>query len=97
MADNLETQTAVEPLTEYCRTCGHSKDSHNLDFKGAPNRGSRTLRSWRIRMPSHDRPEFGRSLHLRGVEQLGLRTSRRSRKKAPEPGLRSACTAVNAR
>ena len=30
MTDNLETQTAVEPLTEYCRTCGHSKDSHNL-------------------------------------------------------------------
>ena len=37
MANNLETQTAVEPLTEYCRTCGHSKDSHNLDFKGAPD------------------------------------------------------------
>ena len=36
MADGLETQTAVEPLTEYCRTCGHSKESHNLDFGGAP-------------------------------------------------------------
>jgi hypothetical protein len=37
MANNTETQTVVEPATEYCRTCGHAKETHNLDFRGDPN------------------------------------------------------------
>ena len=36
MANNPETQTVVEPVTEYCRICGHAKGSHNLDFRGDP-------------------------------------------------------------
>jgi len=36
MANNTETQTVVEPLTEYCRTCGHAKETHNLNFRGDP-------------------------------------------------------------
>lgn len=36
MADGMGSQNVVEPLTEYCRTCGHAKESHNLDFRGAP-------------------------------------------------------------
>ena len=36
MANNTETQTVVEPVTEYCRTCGHAKESHNLNFRGDP-------------------------------------------------------------
>jgi hypothetical protein len=37
MANSTETQTVVEPLTtEYCRTCGHAKETHNLDFRGDP-------------------------------------------------------------
>ena len=38
MASNTETQTVVEPVTEYCRTgtCGHAKESHNLNFRGDP-------------------------------------------------------------
>ena len=36
MANNTETQTIVEPVTEYCRTCGHAKESHNLNFRGDP-------------------------------------------------------------
>jgi hypothetical protein len=35
MTTNTETQTVVEPLTtEYCRTCGHARETHNLDFRG---------------------------------------------------------------
>lgn len=37
MADGMESLNVVEPLTEYCRTCGHAKESHNLDFHGAPD------------------------------------------------------------
>jgi hypothetical protein len=36
MTHGTESQNVVEPLTEYCRTCGHAKESHNLDFQGAP-------------------------------------------------------------
>ena len=36
MANNTETQAVVEPVTEYCRTCGHAKESHNLNFRGDP-------------------------------------------------------------
>lgn len=36
MANNTETQTVVEPVTDYCRTCGHAKEAHNLDFRGNP-------------------------------------------------------------
>jgi hypothetical protein len=34
MATNTETRTVVEPVTEYCRTCGHAKETHNLEFSG---------------------------------------------------------------
>jgi hypothetical protein len=36
MADGTETQAAVETPTEYCRTCGHAKETHNLSFRGDP-------------------------------------------------------------
>ncbi len=36
MGNNTETQPVGEPRTEYCRTCGHAKDTHNLDFRGDP-------------------------------------------------------------
>ena len=36
MADSTETQAAVETPTEYCRTCGHAKETHNLSFRGDP-------------------------------------------------------------
>ena len=36
MANNTETQTVVEPLTEYCRTCGHAKECHNLNVHREP-------------------------------------------------------------
>lgn len=36
MANNTETQTVVEPATEYCRICGHAKEAHNLNFQGDP-------------------------------------------------------------
>ncbi len=34
MASHMETQSDVEPAIEYCRTCGHAKECHNLDFQG---------------------------------------------------------------
>lgn len=34
MANGAEQQTLVESETHYCRTCGHAKESHNLDFRG---------------------------------------------------------------
>ena len=36
MTNHVETQSGVEPATEYCRTCGHEKQCHNLDFQGDP-------------------------------------------------------------
>ena len=36
MATSTETQTVVEPVIHYCRTCGHAKEAHNLDFWGNP-------------------------------------------------------------
>ena len=39
MANSTETQTVVEPVTQYCRTCGHAKEAHNLDFRGDPADG----------------------------------------------------------
>lgn len=36
MTSQAETQSDVEPVTEYCRTCGHAKESHNLGFRGDP-------------------------------------------------------------
>lgn len=41
MEKNTETQTAVEPLAVYCRTCGHAKEAHNLDFRGDPEEAHR--------------------------------------------------------
>ena len=41
MANSTETQTAAEPLTEYCRTCGHTKENHNLNFRGEPEEAHR--------------------------------------------------------
>lgn len=37
MSNDTETQSVVEPHIAYCRTCGHAKESHNLDFRGDPN------------------------------------------------------------
>ena len=37
-SDRGRPQTVVEPLTEYCRTCGHAKETHNLNFRGDPNK-----------------------------------------------------------
>ena len=36
MAYSTEKQTVVEPVTQYCRTCGHAKETHNLNFRGEP-------------------------------------------------------------
>jgi hypothetical protein len=36
MATDVQTQSSVEQLTHYCRTCGHPKELHNLDFRGSP-------------------------------------------------------------
>ena len=36
MATSTETQTVAEPVIHYCRTCGHAKEAHNLDFRGSP-------------------------------------------------------------
>jgi hypothetical protein len=36
MASHVETQSGVEPATEYCRTCGHAKEYHDLKFGGDP-------------------------------------------------------------
>jgi hypothetical protein len=44
MANDTEAQTDVEPLTEYCRTCGHEKGTHNLDFRGDPEQAHRIYR-----------------------------------------------------
>jgi hypothetical protein len=34
MANSRETQTVEEPLSEFCRICGHAKETHNLNFRG---------------------------------------------------------------
>jgi hypothetical protein len=36
MPNSTETQTVLEPVIHYCRTCGHAKEAHNLDFRGSP-------------------------------------------------------------
>ena len=36
MANRADRQTLVEVETHYCRTCGHAKEVHNLDFRGDP-------------------------------------------------------------
>ena len=41
MANNTESQTVTEPQTEYCRTCGHAKATHNLNFRGEPEEAHR--------------------------------------------------------
>lgn len=36
MANNIGNETVVESQAAYCRTCGHEKGTHNLDFRGDP-------------------------------------------------------------
>jgi hypothetical protein len=36
MANSPETQTVAEPVTKYCRICGHAEEAHNLNFRGDP-------------------------------------------------------------
>ncbi len=79
MSDSMESQTVVEPLTEYCRTCGHAKESHNLDFRGAPEDAHKLYGHGEYVCQHMTGAKSGRSLHLRGVEQLGLKDLSRLR------------------
>lgn len=36
MASQVESESGAESATEYCRTCGHAKEFHNMDFRGEP-------------------------------------------------------------
>jgi hypothetical protein len=41
MATSTETPNVVE---EYCRTCGHLKEFHNLNFRGSPKEAHQLYR-----------------------------------------------------